>query len=144
MCHVQRVTNTCGHRNDHVSLCCRFAKAGYSLAVPISDPNSNLSYPTTSITTMTTDFTSTTTTTTATGDDKSSMHYHSHSVHQNTVEGAGDGDPPAAATAAITASAVAHRGFHACTQPYCIYASVRMLESPVGFMCMVDGCGRAD
>lgn len=134
MCHVQRVTNTCGHRNDHVSLCCRFAKAGYNLAVPIRDPNSNLSYPTTSITTTTTDFTATTTTTT-TGNDTSAIHYHSHSVHQDTTDGGGD---PAAATA------VAHRGFHACTQPYCIYASVRMLESPAGFMCMVDGCGKAD
>jgi hypothetical protein len=46
MCHVHRITNTCGHRNDHVLLTCRTAKSILEspssshrrslLAVPIS------------------------------------------------------------------------------------------------------------
>lgn len=44
---------------------------------------------------------------------------------------------------AVTA-AVDDGGFHACTRPYCIYASIRRLDSPAGFMCMVEGCEIAD
>lgn len=119
MCHVQRVVNTCGHRNDHVILLCHFARAGYQLADPISDPNSNLSCPSTN--------TETTSATLA-----STENDHGSSHHQDNGNEDGDGDDAASE----------QRGFHACTEPYCVYASVRTLDSPVGFRCMVEGCGR--
>ena len=120
MCYVQRVVNTCGHRNDHVFLLCRFARAGYQLAVPISDPNSNLSCPNT-----------TTKPTTATPTSPDNDHGSSPHQDDNDNENGDGGD-----------AAFEKPGFHACTEPYCVYASVRTLDSPVGFRCMVEGCGR--
>ncbi|OJJ85699.1 uncharacterized protein ASPGLDRAFT_1514557 [Aspergillus glaucus CBS 516.65] len=142
MCHVQRVINTCGHRNDHVSLSCRFAKAGHNLAMPISDSNSNLSHTTTTTstststrmstsaatTTTTTTVTTITTTTTTANPTAASSNYDSN---DSIVNSAG------------ASTAIQHHGFHAYTEPYCIYATVRTLDSPAGFMCMVEGCGRA-
>ena len=121
MCHVQRVVNTCGHRNDHVFLLCHFARAGYQLAVPISDPNSNLSCPSANEN-------ATSTTTMSTDSDHDSNH---HQDDNDNGDGGSDDD-----------AAFEKRGFHACTEPYCVYASVRTLDSPVGFRCMIEGCGR--
>lgn len=98
MCHVQRVTNSCGHQNDHVLLVCRVAKA--ALASPPAYADSLDS-----------------------------------GRHKLAVP-IGDGDS--------ADGAAGKSGFHACTQPYCIYASVKTLTSAKGFKCMVAGCGQAD
>jgi hypothetical protein len=34
--------------------------------------------------------------------------------------------------------------FHASNDRYCIFATIRNLDSPHGFQCMVEGCGQAD
>ncbi|ODM19170.1 hypothetical protein SI65_05787 [Aspergillus cristatus] len=141
MCHVQRVINTCGHRNDHVSLSCRFAKAGHNLASPISDPTSNLSHTmtTTSTSTSTSMGTSAAATTTTTVTTITTTN-----TTNPTAAGSNDNSNGSVVNSAGACPAIQHRGFHAYTEPYCIYASIRILDSPAGFMCMVEGCGRAD
>ncbi|EYE98277.1 uncharacterized protein EURHEDRAFT_375228 [Aspergillus ruber CBS 135680] len=141
MCHVQRVINTCGHRNDHVSLSCRFAKAGHNLAMPISESNSNLSHTATTrrmSTCMSASAATITTTTTITT-------IATNTTTTNPTAASSSDDSNDSAMSSTGASTVIQpHGFHAYTDPYCIYATVRTLDSPAGFMCMVEGCGRAD
>lgn len=127
MCQVQRVTNTCGHRNDHVSLNCHFGKTGRHLAVPISDPNSKRS-------------TVNTATTTTVTSRSAGTAGNSHSIEdRGGVAAVAAGGEKNNETAAVD-----YGGFHAWTRPYCIFASIRRLDSPAGFMCMVEGCEKAD
>lgn len=133
MCQVQRVLNTCGHKNDHVLLTCHLARR------VLPQPEPSASYPSSQ------------------RRQEASQHEH-EDEHQDQGQGQGLGHrsgsdtnsppPPAQQTAILSITgveiAIASTGFQACSQPYCIFARIRELTSPVGFMCMVEGCGRAD
>lgn len=98
------MTNTCGHRNDHVSLNYHYGKTGRHLAVPISDPNSKRSTVNTATTTTTATMTSKSAGTT--GND--------HSIEDLAdVAAFATGGEKNNETAAVD-----YGGFHAWTRPY--------------------------
>ncbi|KAH8423874.1 uncharacterized protein LDX57_001626 [Aspergillus melleus] len=115
MCQVQRVLNTCGHRNDHVLLSCHLAR----LVLPQPEPISHRQP--------------------ATATTQQSLGTAQQQQQQQQQQ-----QPTFILSVTNVEIAIAKTGFQACSQPYCIFARVRELASPVGFKCMVEGCGRAD
>lgn len=121
MCKVQRVTNSCGHRNDHVLLVCHIAKAP---SPPLSPHQSDFDSSDLSI---------------------SDPAYNGLYERRHLIAWPiGDPRAPNSTETTTADNNPVNKGFHACTEPYCIYASIRELDSPKGFKCMVSGCGRAD
>jgi hypothetical protein len=125
MCHVQRVTNTCGHRNDHIIMACYIVKE----ASPSPDP-------------------SPTSASSPQGQQSAETHTHQSSSacccsNQAQTQNQ-DQDTAAASANANPDDKIARTGFDARTQPYCINAFIKELDSPAGFKCMVYRCGRAD
>ncbi|KAL2827026.1 hypothetical protein BDW59DRAFT_160608 [Aspergillus cavernicola] len=120
MCHIQRVTNTCGHINDHITLSCHLAKDIESSPEPSSPASSPSTVTHQHETKPKGQPTRTTTTTKA--------------LTTSTSKPKPNNAP----------DRIARSGFDARTQPYCIWAKIHELKSAQGFKCMVFGCGRAD
>ncbi|KAL4736567.1 hypothetical protein BDV11DRAFT_172776 [Aspergillus similis] len=148
MCQVQRVTNSCGHINDHVLMSCYFAKD-----VTPSPPPSHLS--------------STVTNFQESYNSASAIFaiYTSQSKRQPQIEGKdrGKGESSSIRSGKPRSSGslsqaldsdknkekeeedmIQRFGFEARNQPYCKLTVPKVLDSPKGFKCMVYACGRAD
>ncbi|KAL4979290.1 hypothetical protein BDW66DRAFT_111276 [Aspergillus desertorum] len=145
MCQVQRLTNSCGHINDHVLMPCYLAKD-----VTPSPPTS----PPSSIFTITQkSYTSASASTSPAG--------YTHSENQPKFRGrdesnstrSGKSKIPTALSQQLDSDKnkkqgdedmIQRFGFDARNQPYCKLTVPKVLGSPKGFKCMVYACGRAD
>ncbi|KAL4772167.1 hypothetical protein BDW60DRAFT_207536 [Aspergillus nidulans var. acristatus] len=148
MCQVQRVTNSCGHINDHVLMSCYLAKD-----VTPSPPPSHLSY---TVTNFQESYNSASATFAI---------YTSQSERQLQSEGKGHGKDESSSirsgksrTSGTLSQGldsnknkkeeqedmIQRFGFEARNQPYCKLTVPKVLDSPKGFKCMVYACGRAD
>ncbi|KKK16316.1 hypothetical protein ARAM_001769 [Aspergillus rambellii] len=135
MCQVQRVVNSCGHRNDHVLISCYFAKNAFPSPSASRPDNTN----------------NTSASGTSTGDTTSPAAAITTAA---ALAADADADTTTSSTSQTQrvptqpqpqmADKIAKSGFDARTGPYCVYANIRTLVSPRGFMCMVHSCGRAD
>lgn len=120
MCRVTRVTNSCGHVNDHVEMVCHFAK-------PVSpeEPGAVLA------------------------DSTNRPDLRTAPRYQDLMKLARPISPCPASRVSVTPTANEenhdHGGFHASTQPYCIYTTPRILTLQhllKEYKCMVEGCER--
>jgi hypothetical protein len=144
MCQVQRVTNGCGHVNDHILMMCRLAKAASSFSSSAPGILQNL----TNVQQGSNASTITTVTiTTPTSPQTASMQGHPPQgviMASLTSPSNQENLPPrreGSESSAVLCLGVPGR-CHAWDEAYCINAIIRHLSSAKGFECMVPGCGR--
>ncbi|KAL6236912.1 hypothetical protein BDW75DRAFT_238852 [Aspergillus navahoensis] len=144
MCQVQRVTNSCGHINDHVLMPCYLAKD-----VTPSPPNSP---PSSTFTITQEPWTSVSASASAATNPSRNKRQSQGSNESNSVR-SGKSKIPAALTHGLNSDKykkaeeedmIQRFGFGARNQPYCKLTAPKVLDSPKGFKCMVHACGRAD
>ncbi|RDW86402.1 uncharacterized protein DSM5745_03044 [Aspergillus mulundensis] len=158
MCHVQRVTNSCGHINDHVLMACYLAKD----VTPSPSPS-----PTPSTFTITQE---SYTSISAPSADASKREQQSQSQTQHQDKGGHTQSREKGESSSIRSERsgkskismaqiqgrgeclsiseeedmIQRLGFDARNQPYCKLKFPKALDSPKGFKCMVFTCGRVD
>ncbi|KAL4915307.1 hypothetical protein BDW62DRAFT_203769 [Aspergillus aurantiobrunneus] len=131
MCHVQRVTNTCGHINDHVLMACHIAKT--RAPSPEHCPTSSTIFAATHGTR--------TSTTQSQNQNQTQSQCEGYSFHfTETTQERRNGEQ----VEEEEEDMIQRSGFDARTRPYCKAKHTKMLDSPKGFKCMVSWCGRAD
>lgn len=136
MCQVQRVVNSCGHKNDHVLLVCHVAKMQtLSLSSYSGNGNCNRNCTNPMVIPSFCSQLAVPIPITDSPDLKSAHHHHRphHNDNNNNLK-----------CSSVAGNTITTGGFHAYTEPYCIYATIRTLDSPKGFKCMVNGCETAD
>ncbi|KAL5002310.1 hypothetical protein BDV10DRAFT_181523 [Aspergillus recurvatus] len=145
MCQAQRVTNSCGHINDHVLMPCYLAK-DVTPSPPASPPSSTFTiaqepYTSTSLSASV-----------ATNTSQSERQPQSQGRDESNSVRSGKSKIPTALTQGLSSGKdkkeeedmIQRFGFDARNQPYCKLTVPRVLDSPNGFKCMVYACGRAD
>ncbi|KAL4928411.1 uncharacterized protein BDV17DRAFT_291627 [Aspergillus undulatus] len=157
MCHVQRVTNTCGHVNDHVLMACHLAKS--ATPSPESSPTS-CTFPTTTLCRdqKPKDMKTRCSSRERQGQNTKEIRGKNQGRNESSTQGQAHAseEKKVKAIAAATTSEkedkgdyeyqdmIQREGFDARTGPYCKLKVPRILPSPCGFKCMVFGCGKAD
>jgi hypothetical protein len=147
MCQVQRVTNSCGHINDHVLMSCYLAKD-----VTPSPPPSHLSF---TITNFQESYNSASATFAIytsqrerqlQSEDKDQGKDESSSIWsgKSRTSGSLSQGPNSNKNKKDEEDMIQRFGFEARNQPYCKLTVPKVLNSPEGFKCMVYACGRAD
>ncbi|KAL5338687.1 hypothetical protein BJX70DRAFT_365919 [Aspergillus crustosus] len=139
MCQVQRVKNSCGHTNDHVTMQCHFAKE----ATPSPEPS-----PTTASFAQGQGHAQTSSSTPVTA---TAANFSTGSITTAPAPTYSSSYPPSPATTAhggaggaLLHNMIQREGFDARAQAYCVFAEPKKLESAKGFKCMVLGCEKAD
>ncbi|KAL4810428.1 hypothetical protein BDV18DRAFT_156791 [Aspergillus unguis] len=119
MCHVQRVTNSCGHINDHVLMSCYHAKDTEASPPPSPSPSPSPSPVLNQV------------------QSRIKQIKTQPTERKKFMDGGNT-------STAEEKDMIQRSGFDARTQPYCKLRIPKVLESPRGFKCMVHMCGVAD